>query len=298
MQKNPLDQVKSAITLLIFMGVMILVIPLLASVVFGLAGESLSPGTSFTLENLLLLVSYLVIGALLWSVSQTQRDELAMLLVDLPDRDSRREYLLLGVGMVVASLGFTYLFFYPLSWISPGLVERWLLSTPYLLYWDEHGMYWLGNLAGVVMAVVLAPVLEEVLFRGFLLNRWTLKLGARRALLLSSGLFAVLHNDMLGAFVFAVLMALLYMRTRTLVAPIMVHMVNNALAVLLEWLDRSLLSGFAEPSIADFQSYLWLGLLGMLLGFPWLWWYVRTRLWPIADLLTEHEQGGRQDYIA
>lgn len=298
MQNNPLDQVKSTIILLIFLGVMILVIPLLASVVFGLAGDSLSKGGAFTLENLLLMVSYLAIGGLLWAVSQPQREELAMLLVDLPDRDTRREYIWLAVGMVIASIGFTYLFFYPLSLLSPALVERWLLNVPYLLYWDEEGIYLLGNLAGVVMAVVLAPVLEELLFRGFLLNRWTLKLGARHALILSSSLFAVLHNDILGAFVFAVLMALLYMKTRTLIAPILVHMANNALAVMLEWLDRSMLSGFNEASVAEFQSYWWLGLLCMLVGFPWLWRYVHRHFWPLSALLAEHEQGGKHDYLA
>ncbi|MEZ5450584.1 MAG: CPBP family intramembrane glutamic endopeptidase [Thiolinea sp.] len=294
MQKNPLDEIRSSLVMMIFLGVFVLIIPELARWWLHPTGGS----DNFTLENLLMILSYVLIGGLLWLISLHRRDELAELLMDVPDPVQRRDYLWLSVGMIISAIGFTYLLFYPLSLLAPELVEAWLLDDPYLLYWDEESNYLLGNLLGIIMAIILAPVLEELLFRGYLLNRWTLKMGALPAMLLSSALFAVLHTDMLGAFVFAVFMCLLAMKTRSLAAPILVHMANNVLAVALEWFDQAFVSGFAEVSISDFQAYLWLGIICMLIGFPWLWLYARRNFFPLQELLLAHEQGDGEQYRA
>jgi len=189
------------------------------------------------------------------------------------------------------SIGLTYLLYYPLSFIVPEWVQSWLLDAPNLLYWDEDSWYPLGNLAGIFLAVIMAPLIEEFLFRGYLLNRWTLKFGTVPAMLLSAGLFGVLHPDMLGAFMFALLMSLLYLKTRSLVAPILVHISNNAIAVTLEWLDHRYLSGFEKATIAGFHEYLWLGSICLVVGGYWVWAYVRTHFMPIEDLIARHEQG-------
>ncbi len=117
-------------------------------------------------------------------------------------------------------------------------------------------------------------------------------------MLLSSTLFAILHPDVLGAFVFAIIMSLLYMKTRSLLASMMVHAANNVIAVILEWIDRSLFTGFEAVTIADFQSYLWLGLVCMAIGFPWLWFYVKQQFFPLQPLLLAHKQGKTGDYLA
>jgi hypothetical protein len=80
----------------------------------------------------------------------------------------------------------------------------------------------------------VVPVAEEIFFRGFLygtLRRWGVPLAAA----LSALLFAAVHSQIvhfLPIFLLGVIMALLYERTRSLVAPIMVHAVNNVVATL------------------------------------------------------------------
>ena len=81
--------------------------------------------------------------------------------------------------------------------------------------------------------VVVTPIVEEILFRGFILAGLTLALGNIKGLLISSVMFALVHIDldvMPIIFVSGMLAAWLYMRTGSLWPPIAMHAVNNAAA--------------------------------------------------------------------
>ena len=91
----------------------------------------------------------------------------------------------------------------------------------------------------VVFVAVLAPVAEELVFRGVLFRKWRRTLGPVKSLLLSSALFGVLHGDtMLPLAISGLSFALLYTSTRTLWAPIVAHILNNSFvvaSVLVSW---------------------------------------------------------------
>jgi len=87
-----------------------------------------------------------------------------------------------------------------------------------------------------VQAVVLAPVVEEFLYRGVLLSALMRGTGAIAALVVSSALFALVHapaEPQAVAPLFFLGMALAYAayRTRSLVAPVLAHALFNALMV-------------------------------------------------------------------
>jgi membrane protease YdiL (CAAX protease family) len=84
----------------------------------------------------------------------------------------------------------------------------------------------------VVGMVIAAPFVEELVFRGILLHRWSRKWGIVRAALATSAIFAVMHPDPLGAFVFALIMVHLYTRSGTLLVPMAAHALNNAFVVM------------------------------------------------------------------
>lgn len=91
-------------------------------------------------------------------------------------------------------------------------------------------------LLSTLFAVVLAPFLEELLFRGILLL-WLRRLfGPWPAILLSSAVFAVLHVDAWPApiplFVLALFLGYLTYRTSSLVAPIVLHATFNGVSML------------------------------------------------------------------
>ena len=123
--------------------------------------------------------------------------------------------------------GGSFLIYLPLSYVAPEFVERWLLTVPanYIVKTPEQ----LARL--VVLAVVFSPIIEEVLFRGLLLQRWAHRWGTLNGVLLSSALFAFGHNEWVGHFVSGVLFAVLYLHTRTLWVPIAAHTLNNLIAV-------------------------------------------------------------------
>ncbi len=106
---------------------------------------------------------------------------------------------------------------------------------------DSPGNGWFLVMAGLVVLVV--PVLEEVMYRGLLqrtldgvgLGRWT-------AILLASLIFALMHVDAVPWHALPVLVVLsigfgwAYERTRSLAAPIVMHIVFNAVNLGLAWL--------------------------------------------------------------
>ncbi len=81
----------------------------------------------------------------------------------------------------------------------------------------------------VIAFVVIAPVFEELFFRKLLVDRLH-KYGERRAAMLSGLLFALFHGNMFQffyAYFVGFLFAYVYMRTRNILYPILLHMTIN-----------------------------------------------------------------------
>ena len=90
-----------------------------------------------------------------------------------------------------------------------------------------------------VSTVIISPISEELIFRGVFLNRLKLFTPTLFAVLISSLLFAALHSfgSIISAFVFAVCMALLYLKTENICVPILAHFLNNLFAELIRIAD-------------------------------------------------------------
>jgi membrane protease YdiL (CAAX protease family) len=92
-----------------------------------------------------------------------------------------------------------------------------------------------GALAFILVAVVLAPLFEEIVFRGFLFRGLANSFGWVWAALASAGIFGIAHLQ-LDVFVplaaLGFFLAWSYRRTGSLWAPIAMHAVFNAIAVL------------------------------------------------------------------
>lgn len=94
-------------------------------------------------------------------------------------------------------------------------------------------------LLAVVLALVLAPPLEELVFRGALHQGLRQRTGFWPAALLSSGVFAAVHLEvvtssaafLLPLFLLGVLFAWLLERTGNLLAPVLAHLAFNAVSL-------------------------------------------------------------------
>ena len=92
---------------------------------------------------------------------------------------------------------------------------------------------WLIPIA--IVAVVFAPICEEIAFRGFLFGGLRRAMRFRWAAIASGVLFGLVHVDpirLVGLSITGVMLAGLYERRRTLVAPIAAHFTVNLIAVL------------------------------------------------------------------
>lgn len=83
------------------------------------------------------------------------------------------------------------------------------------------------------MGVFAAPIFEEFIFRGLLYGGFRRSLNPLRAATASALVFALVHPPVaaLPVFVLALLNALAYERTRTLLAPIVGHMTYNTILI-------------------------------------------------------------------
>lgn len=79
----------------------------------------------------------------------------------------------------------------------------------------------------ILVGAVLAPVLEELVIRGFLYRAWERQWGVWPSMLLTSALFAVYHKHFFAAFASGLIFAALMRRTRSLRAPIAAHAAFN-----------------------------------------------------------------------
>lgn len=190
---------------------------------------------------------------------------------------------LLVVAMIF-SIGSWFLFAYALSLLAPGVLE-FLLSTMEVpaqqSFAYQAGMF--------VIVVIAAPVLEEISFRGLLLNRWGYKWGLGKALIITSLVFGILHANPVGITVIGLVAAILYIQTGSLIAPIVLHALNNLVATFigyfLEWSEPLESSGGPLDMAAEIEWIRASGLTGVVLvavTLPAIVWYLR-RHWPGKD---------------
>jgi membrane protease YdiL (CAAX protease family) len=165
-------------------------------------------------------------GLLAWELATLNRARIPLAnFARLPSRDEW-QLAWLGLALAIVSVGTLFLTMLPISLLAPHAVRR-LLRAPDALPVS-------GQLSAltVLIAVVIAPPLEELLFRGILFQRWAYKWGLPRAAVLSSACFGVLHADPVGKFIFGMVMVWLYVRTDSLVVPAVAHALHNAVFVL------------------------------------------------------------------
>ena len=165
----------------------------------------------------------------------------------------RHAKLFRGIGIGLTG----FLVVQPFLWLA-AIVEKsaerhgWIPEIPVqqlLQVILETRSAWVVALAAIV-AVVVAPISEEMLFRGFLqpaLGRWT---GRRPAILLGAAFFAAAHMDlyaMPALLALGIALGYVYDRTRSLAAPVALHMAFNGMTLLSVFAFRGLVTALSAP---------------------------------------------------
>lgn len=127
------------------------------------------------------------------------------------------------------------------------------------------------------MLVVVAAVTEEFVFRGLVLRGLLARIGPGRAILISAGLFSIMHLNpwqVPTSLFIGVILGWVYWRTRSLALCVAGHAFHNATTLLAAGLPFTI-GGFNrahDPETVLYQPW-WLNLLGVALlggGLYWL----------------------------
>jgi len=114
------------------------------------------------------------------------------------------------------------------------------------------------TLPSVVVTCVLAPVVEEMLFRGVVLRGFLQRYARWEAILLSAILFGFAHLNLyqfVAAFILGVFAGWLYERSRSLIPCIGLHAAYNSALVVLEW-TQSPSSGSSADGSSPLVNWL------------------------------------------
>jgi membrane protease YdiL (CAAX protease family) len=93
-----------------------------------------------------------------------------------------------------------------------------------------------------VTIALLAPTVEELMFRGLLQKSLSHKMPIFAAIGISSAIFAAMHMDFYAfpaLFAMGAVFGYIYYRTGSLRVNILLHMINNGLALVLSWVMPS-----------------------------------------------------------
>lgn len=186
------------------------------------------------------------------------------------------------VPLIFMTIGVVWITILLFGAISPDLAEwyfEWLNSSE--LFGIGPDTTLLQYVLIFFVVAVLAPVVEEIIFRGIMVERFGTKYGYKSAVFLSSFLFGVLHMDIIGAFVFGVVLSILYLRTRSLLLPFLVHAANNGAVVLVIFFDDSI-NLDSMDTIDSFSEDIWIGILLFVGSFGWLIWFLKDN-WKIVQ---------------
>lgn len=99
-----------------------------------------------------------------------------------------------------------------------------------------------------LMVGITGPILEEVLFRGIILDGFLRRYSPLKAVFWSAFLFGLFHLNpwqFIPGFLTGLLMGYVYLKTRSLIPVILMHMVNNSLSWLIMYFYGSDVYSFA-----------------------------------------------------
>ncbi len=99
-----------------------------------------------------------------------------------------------------------------------------------------------GFISAFVVAAIIAPLVEEIVFRGFLFRGLASRYSLGIAVVVSGIIFGGIHLQLFAfpvLFLLGVLLALLYKITGSLWAPILMHFCINAIAIIGQYIALS-----------------------------------------------------------
>ncbi|QHC84596.1 hypothetical protein AS589_07220 [Empedobacter brevis] len=160
-----------------------------------------------------------------------------------------------------------WIFLLPLAEVFTSLIPTTgPLEEIYKIFQNSFEMMLDYKVAGFIMVCILAPVFEEIIFRGIILKGMlNFNIKPTIAILINGFIFGCAHMNpwqFIGAGILGIIFGIVYYRTKSLFLPILLHFLNNTLSYSL-----MLMQGGMEGDVFAQRNYVLIGgmtLLGIL----------------------------------
>lgn len=158
-----------------------------------------------------------LIAFIIWRMKKRNID-----LNDLGSLSINKRDIFYGTLMLFAFIAFEEIYMWALDIEMPEGFITFMLSDPIIL--------------GLISVIIVAPIAEEFLFRGFLFSQLKrTELGGWGAVTLSSFLWTIIHFQyealiLLVLFIFGIFLGYIRIAYNSLSLPIILHAINNTIA--------------------------------------------------------------------
>jgi len=167
------------------------------------------------------------------------------------------------VSIVVFMLGFVIIsseidnllnFFLPMPSFLQDLFEA-IIVNKYII-------------VSILLVGIIPAFVEEMLFRGLILNGFRGNYSIRKAIILSSLLFGIIHFNpwqFVTAFIIGIISAWICIKTESIILSIYIHLFNNLVSVLaMKFADILPVKGFNSAYSEQTFQPLWLDIIGVI----------------------------------
>lgn len=119
----------------------------------------------------------------------------------------------------------------------------------------------------ILASVVTAPIVEETIFRGMLLNGFLKHYSIKKSILLSALLFGIIHLNpwqFVTAFSVGIMLGWWYTKTGSVIPTIFGHALFNGMSFIMDAFGLSI-TGYNSASSIGWRQPVWFDLLGIIL---------------------------------
>lgn len=173
----------------------------------------------------------------------------------------------------------SYIFVHGMAYLWEGIKTLSIgLTEPEELPADNLSL--LLKIFSIITLVLIAPICEEIIFRGIILGRLTSKYSLKIGIISSSAMFGILHTDFLSFTLFGILLSLLFIKSNSLMMPIIVHITFNTISVILDY--YFMYANMPKGFISNLQLFqiLIIAMILILISLSWIIPFLKKN-WPL-----------------
>lgn len=179
--------------------------------------------------GIVVFILQLLICLMLLLKIKPSKEDIKALYNDFKKKIKKREIIEVTFIKLCIAIGGSKLVLSIFYFIDPILVNDFIYQSTSLISSGK------GYIINFILLAFISPIVEEIVFRGVMLNRITEKFSMCSGIVVSSMIFASFYagSGIAGALVLGIINSILYIKYRNILFPIVVNSLNNIVLLIL-----------------------------------------------------------------